>query len=177
MTSFLIPRALGATAVFLLDGEPPPEVPPMPSYGSLLLETILALILVCALAYVVLKYGLKWLIPKEKSGLGAMKVVDRLPLDGRRTLYMVKIGKKVFLLAATDTSIRSVGEMDASNVEGLAEWEEALSQKSSKGAFKEVLARFMTRPQKNSPQNEKPPQEPSSSESKGEGDDKGGNTP
>ena len=141
MTPLPLQSGLLAAAMAWADGQPP-EVPDMPSYGSLLLQTILALLLVCVLAYVLLRYGLKWLLPKREGSLGAMDVVDRLPLDGRRTLYLVKLGERVFVLAATDSQIQSVGEVSADEIPGLAAWEakrEAQRSSSAGARFKEVL--------------------------------------
>lgn len=137
------------------DGDQMPDVAEMPSYGSLLLQTILALILVCVLAYVLLRYGLKWLIPKPKGQIQAMRIIDRLPLEGRRAVYMVEIGEKVLILAATDSSINKVGELSSSELAGIAEIKklenaEADAQ-TNKSLFQTVLDKMSNKSRRGKP--------------------------
>jgi flagellar biosynthetic protein FliO len=101
-----------ATSLLTWLQEAPTETPDVPSYGSLLLQTVLALILVCVLAYVFLRYGLRWLMRGRKTGLSSLAVLDRLTLDSRRTLYVVEAAGKVYLLGATDASVRLIAELD-----------------------------------------------------------------
>ena len=57
-------------------------------YGVALLQTLLALAAVCILAWVVLKWS-------RGRGLAMggrrVKVLERVPLDGRRSLYLVEV--------------------------------------------------------------------------------------
>lgn len=68
-------------------------------YGIALLQTLLALAAVCVLAWVVLRWS-------AKRGLGGagrrVKVLERIPLDARRALYLVQIGERVLLLGGGD---------------------------------------------------------------------------
>lgn len=163
MTFFWTQPCLALIFGALTEGESLPDVPDMPSYGYLLLQTVLALILVCALAYVFLRYGLKWLLPKQKGRLDAMKVIDRLPLDGRRMIYLVEIGKKVFIIAATDTSVSKVGELDgeeASEIIRHKEGEKMRAEASgTKNLFRDVLDRVRDR-RSGTRRNEKPADPP-----------------
>lgn len=71
-------------------------------YGWAVLETMLALLGVCLLAVV----SLKWL---AKRGIGVgpkgseMAVLDRVPLDARRQLVLTEVRGRVFLLGLGDT--------------------------------------------------------------------------
>lgn len=66
-------------------------------YGVALLQTILALIAVCILAWVVLKWGAR----RGFGGArGRVKILERVPLDGRRSLYLIEIGDRVLLVGA-----------------------------------------------------------------------------
>jgi len=70
-------------------------------YGVALLQSLLALAAVCVLAWVVLRWA-------SQRGLGTfargtrVKVIERVPLDARRTLWLVKVGGKVLLIGAGD---------------------------------------------------------------------------
>lgn len=73
-------------------------------YGIALLQTVLALAAVCVLAWVVLRWS-------AKRGIGGgrrVKVLERVPLDARRSLYLVKIGDRVLLLGGGDGAAPSL---------------------------------------------------------------------
>lgn len=74
-------------------------------YGVALLQTLLALAAVCVLAWVVLKWS-----ARRGLGLGSrrIKVLERTPLDGRRSLYLVSIGERVFLIGGGEGAAPSV---------------------------------------------------------------------
>ena len=80
-------------------------------YGVSLLQTLLALAAVCVLAWVVLRWS-----AKRGLGLGGgrrVKVLERVPLDGRRALYLVEVGGRVLLIGAGDASAPAVlAELD-----------------------------------------------------------------
>ena len=101
--------------VFLLQaGAEAAELPG--GYGVALLQTLLALAGVCVLAWVVLR----WLAQRGLGTLGGggtrVKVIERVPLDARRTLWLVKVGGKVLLIGAGDgaspNTLAELGEGD-----------------------------------------------------------------
>jgi flagellar protein FliO/FliZ len=71
-------------------------------YGGLafdLLRTLLALAAVCALGF----FGLRWLAGRGVGGAGAgahpgLRVLRRLPLEPRKSLYVVRAGKRLLLI-------------------------------------------------------------------------------
>lgn len=89
-------------------------------YGVSLLQTLLALAAVCILAWVVLRWS-----SKRGFGLGAgkrVKVLERVPLDGRRALYLVEVGGRVLLLGAGDAASPNVlAELDPDELPELPE--------------------------------------------------------
>lgn len=89
-------------------------------YGVALLQTLLALGAVCVLAWVVLRWT-----ARRGLGLGAgrrVKVMERVPLDGRRALYLVEVGGRVLLLGAGDSSAPAVlAELDPADLPELPE--------------------------------------------------------
>ncbi len=48
---------------------------------------------------------------------GALEVLARKPLDGRRAIYLVRVGKRVLIVGATDTALTRLG---STSVEALA---------------------------------------------------------
>lgn len=71
-------------------------------YGVALVQALLALVAVCILAWTVLRWS-------AGRGLGALgggkriEVIERAHLDARRTLYLVKIGERTYLVGAGET--------------------------------------------------------------------------
>ncbi|UJR78680.1 flagellar biosynthetic protein FliO [Sandaracinus amylolyticus] len=103
-------------------------------YGVALLQSLLALAAVCVLAWVVLRWA-------SQRGLGTfargtrVKVIERVPLDARRTLWLVKVGGKVLLIGAGDGA-------SPNTLTELREDELPAAESNAKGAtFVEVLRR------------------------------------
>lgn len=105
-------------------------------YGAALLQSLLALMAVCILAWVVLRWA-------SKSGMGfgrgkRIKVLEKIPLDARRHLYLVEVGGKVLLLGAGDGAApRLISEIDPNDLPEIEEPEKA--------SFADVLARLRGR--------------------------------
>ncbi len=104
-------------------------------YGVALIQTLVALAAVCVLAWVVLKWS-------ARRGLGTVgqgkrvKVIERVPLDARRSLYLVEVGDKVLLLGAGEGSAPEVlTEVDPKTLPDIPEVGSAVS-------FADVLARL-----------------------------------
>ncbi|RZO47765.1 MAG: flagellar biosynthetic protein FliO [Sandaracinaceae bacterium] len=99
-------------SVFLQSGVPG-------GYGVALLQTLLALAAVCILAWVVLKWS-------SRRGLGLsgrrVKIIERVPLDGRRSLYLIEVAGRVLLVGAGDQGAPSVlAEIDPEELPELPE--------------------------------------------------------
>lgn len=80
----------------------------MSSYGGYLLETFLTLLVVCGVAFGVL-FGARRLGIGRASG--PIRLVGQLPLDGRRVIYLVRVGAQVFVVAAGEGGFTKLGEM------------------------------------------------------------------
>ena len=82
----------------------------MSPVASYVLQTLVTLLGVAALAAVLL-YGAR------RAGLGrAMGPVDlvgKLPLDGRRAIYLVRVGEVVYVLGASEAGLVKLGEVAA----------------------------------------------------------------
>lgn len=85
-----------------------PAVPT--GYGLYLLQTLLALGAVCALAYVVLRWGAKRLYGVGRPGQ-QMRLVERLPLDPRRSLYLVEVSGRQLLVGSSENGVTLLTEV------------------------------------------------------------------
>ncbi len=129
------------------DASPLPSAE-LPSYGGLLLKTILALVIVIGLAYALLRWGLKRLMPGHASGGGEISILDRQPLDSRRQVVLVKAYGRYLLLGVGDGSVTLLTELEA---EAVAEAERRRAAHPPK-RFADVLRSALGR--------NKPPPEP-----------------
>jgi flagellar protein FliO/FliZ len=106
----------------------------MSPYASYLLEMLGTLLVVCALAALVL-FGARRLGVGRATG--GLELLGRLPLDARRSIVLVKVGEKVFVIGTGDGPMTKLGELPAASVP-----REALEEPRSFGS---VLARALTR--------------------------------
>jgi flagellar biosynthetic protein FliO len=120
------------------------------NFFLMLLQTVLALGLVCGLAYVIFR----WLMPRlsvvGRAG-GMVRVVERAPLDQRNSLFVVEVAGRWLLVASSEKGVELVSELDA-GAAGEAE-RAALEKRPTFGtdaaavreAFADRLARVMNR--------------------------------
>ena len=100
-------------------------------YGWYLLQTLLALGAVCLLAWIVLRWGVRRLYGGTAGG--RVRVLERVPLDARRTLYLVEVGEKVLLLGAGEGRLTTLAEIDPKTLPAAPE--------ARKASFLDVLRR------------------------------------
>ena len=82
----------------------------MSPYGTYLLETLLTLVGVCAVAFVLL-YGARKMGAGRASG--SLELLGRLPLDARRSIVLVKVGATVFVIGVGEGGMTKLGELAA----------------------------------------------------------------
>lgn len=83
-------------------------------YGVALLQTLFALAAVCVLAWAFLRLSAR---RGFGTGSGRARVLERLPLDGRRALYLVEIGERILLVGVGDGGAPSlIAELDPSEL-------------------------------------------------------------
>jgi flagellar protein FliO/FliZ len=85
----------------------------MGSYAGYLLETLVTLVAVCALAFVVLVGARRLGIGRAS---GSIRLVGQLPLDARRAIYLVRIGEQVLVVGASEGGLTKLGEVPASEL-------------------------------------------------------------
>jgi len=93
-------------------------------------ETLVTLLAVVALSVIVLSALRR--VGVGKAG-GPLELVARLPLDGRRAVYLVRAGETVYVLAASENALAKLGEVPSALVPRAVELEPR--------SFAEVLKR------------------------------------
>lgn len=97
---------------------------------SKLFSSVLALAAICALAYVLLGKLLPRLLrlsPAARNNMsasapkGIIEVVDRLPLDQKRTLFLVKVGEELFLVASAGDQLTLLSPVAAGDIDAAPE--------------------------------------------------------
>ena len=95
---------------------------PIAEFGSssvdftwLFLKMVFAMIFVIALAIVVIRF----IIPKLTFNRGAaarsdLRIVDRVPLDGRKSLYVLQVEGRRLLVGASEHHVGFIAELKAS---------------------------------------------------------------
>lgn len=118
---------------------------PSPSFGLLALQMLLALGLVCALAYVLLNWGLKKVFRLGPTH-GVVKVHERAPLEPRKSVYVVEAAGQYFLVGSAEGHLSLLATLDEEKARA------ALADKASRAprpakSFAEVLKK-LTAPKK-----------------------------
>ncbi|MGH7272197.1 MAG: FliO/MopB family protein [Polyangiaceae bacterium] len=106
----------------------------MPSYSGYLIETFVTLAVVCGIAVAIL-WGAR------RMGLGhargPIELLGQLPLDARRSIYLVKVGEQVLVVGIGEGGMTKLGELCASDL--------PLPAATKNATFKEALARTWQR--------------------------------
>jgi flagellar protein FliO/FliZ len=102
-----------------LDAQPPPGEDP--SLGWTLIRTIVVLGLVVMLAYVSLNWGMRKMlgIRMPAAGGGLISIIERVPLDQRRSMFVVKAAGEYLLIGGAEQSLNLISKLDPAEVEKL----------------------------------------------------------
>ena len=90
------------------------------SLGWVLFRTVVVLGIVVALIYLSLNYGLRKLMGvRAGSGMpgSLMKIVERLPLDQKRAVFVIKVAEEYLLLGGGEGSLNLLAKLDHDTVE------------------------------------------------------------
>ncbi len=79
----------------------------------MLLQTFAALGLVCGLAYLIFRVVLPKLGTSFNGSNNMVRVVDRVGLDARKSLYVIEVAGKWMLVAGSENGVRLITELDA----------------------------------------------------------------
>jgi flagellar biosynthetic protein FliO len=78
-----------------------------------LLQTIVALAAVCGLAYLIFRVVLPRLQIVPNGSGGMIRVVERVGLDAKRSLFVIEVAGKWMLVGASENGVNLVSELDA----------------------------------------------------------------
>jgi flagellar biosynthetic protein FliO len=105
----------GGAALALAAGEPASLAPP--GYGWALVKLLVALFLVCALAYVALWLLRRRLRAARGAGAASLRVVERLPLSSRQSLFLVELAGRYLVIGVGESGTPSrIAELDPDTV-------------------------------------------------------------
>lgn len=90
------------------------------SYGDLLITSLVVLAGVCIAAYVVVKVVGRFLATGRMRGAHLLDVVARLPLEPRRSLYVVEVAGKTLLVGTSEMGLSVLSELDGEEVKARA---------------------------------------------------------
>ena len=82
------------------------------SFLWMLVQTIFALVLVCGLAYLIFRV----ILPRLAVNYGSnnmVRVVDRIGLEARKSLYVIEVAGKWMLVASSESGVQLIAELDA----------------------------------------------------------------
>ena len=82
-------------------------------YGWMMLRMLAVLAAVCALAYGLLRLGLRRFAPFNPSAQGRLEVVDRLGVAPKQSLLVVRTGGQFWLVGSSEAGLQMLGELDA----------------------------------------------------------------
>lgn len=80
-------------------------------YGELMLTSLLVLVVVCVVAWAALKWLGRWM-EGRRVGTG-ITVVGRVPLEPRRSLYVVEAGGRRLLIGSSEGGVTLLAELEA----------------------------------------------------------------
>lgn len=103
----------GVLAFAFQNVQPPEEI----DFGMLLLRTFFFLALVCLLIYFVLRKVLPHLVQVPGIRNRNIKIIERLPLDQKKSLLVVEVQDKAYLLGCSENSINILMELDREKME------------------------------------------------------------
>ena len=86
------------------------------SYGDLLVTSLLVLGAVCIAAYVAVRVFGRLIATGRTRGAHVMDVVARVPLEPRRSLYVVEVAGKTLLVGTSEMGLSVLSELDAAEV-------------------------------------------------------------
>lgn len=87
------------------------------SYGDLLVTSLIVLGVVCVAAFVAVRVFGRLLSTGRARGAHLMNVVSRVPLEPRRSLYVVEVAGKTLLVGTSEMGLSVLTELDTQAVE------------------------------------------------------------
>jgi flagellar protein FliO/FliZ len=121
-----------------------PEVPLVDNSGYLLFKTLLVLGIVVAIIYLTLNVGARRLLRLAPASDALVQVVDRVPLEAKKTLYVLQASGEYLLVGSTESGLSLISKLEPEAVrQALAQRVQARAQA---GTFLERLQALSSAP-------------------------------
>lgn len=81
----------------------------------MLVQTVLALVFVCGIAYIIFRV----ILPRISTNFGGnsmIRVVDRVGLEARKSLFIIEVAGKYMLVSASEEGVQLISELDPTAV-------------------------------------------------------------
>jgi flagellar biogenesis protein FliO len=91
------------------------------SYGDLLLTSLVVLGAVCIAAFAVVRLAGRLLATGRTRGAQLLSVVARLPLEPKRSLYVVEVAGRTLLVGTSEMGLSLLSELDGDQVRAQAD--------------------------------------------------------
>jgi flagellar protein FliO/FliZ len=92
---------------------------PTESAGYLLFKTVVVLGIVVAFIYLTLNVGARKLLKLNAPGNALVKVIDRVPLDPKKSLYVLHVAGEFMLVGAAEQGLNLLCKLDPEAVQKL----------------------------------------------------------
>lgn len=90
----------------------------LPSFGPLLLQVSVTLLFVCALAWLLIRFGLARLRPPA-SPESHLELLDRLPLGARRSVVLLRAVDRVLVVGETEAGLSLLSDLGPGSAQEL----------------------------------------------------------
>src|SRR5690349_17509763 len=98
------------------------------SYGDLLVTSLLVLGAVCIAAYVAVRVFGRLIATGRARGAHLLDVVARVPLEPRRSLYVVEVAGKTLLVGTSEMGLSVLSELDAGEVKSRVQAQQSFGE-------------------------------------------------
>ncbi|MBS2032221.1 MAG: flagellar biosynthetic protein FliO [Deltaproteobacteria bacterium] len=92
---------------------------PTDGTGYLLFKTLVVLGVVVSVIYLTLNVGARKLLKLGPQANALVKVIDRVPLDPKKSLYVLQVGGEFLLVGASEQGLNLISKLDGESVQKL----------------------------------------------------------
>src|SRR5262245_63726892 len=98
------------------------------SYGDLLVTSLVVLGAVCIAAFALVRLIGRWFTTGRSRGGHLLDVVARVPLEPRRSLYVVEVAGKTLLVGTSEMGLSVLSELDGSEVKSRVQAQQSFGE-------------------------------------------------
>src|SRR5215207_7291232 len=98
------------------------------SYGDLLVTSLLVLGAVCIAAFIAVRVFGRLLATGRARGSHLLDVVARVPLEPRRSLYVVEVAGKTLLVGTSEMGLSVLSELDGNEVKSRVQAQQSFGE-------------------------------------------------